>query len=82
MITTAQGRSLNISSFISEQSEDGSQKDCSSPSSLQGNFSSHGRQFNPLVAGAPGSRQISYQQRRLPEPQNQDPVIQLETQAS
>jgi len=42
----------------------------------------HGRQFNPLVPGAPGSRQISYQQRRLPEPQNSDPVKRLETQAS
>ena len=42
----------------------------------------HGRQFNPLVPGAPGSRQISYQQRRLPEPQNPDAVKQLETQAS
>ena len=42
----------------------------------------HGRQFNPLDPGAPGSRQISYQQRRLPEPQNPDLVKQLETQAS
>ena len=42
----------------------------------------HGRQFNPLFAGAPGSRQISYQQRRLPEPQKHDAVNKLEIQAS
>jgi len=35
-----------------------------------------------LVSGSPGSRQIFYQQRQLPEPKNIDPVKQLKTQAS